>query len=184
MFKVKFYGVGGQGIVTAAKVLSIAVSLYEEKYAATVPAYGHERRGAPVYADVLIDEKQIRSNCFVYEPDMVVIADDSLIDKGVDPGKGAEDGCMFLLSTGSSERLAKHKDLFGYGQMFCLDAGAIARNTIGLDIPNSAILGAIAGVGVVSIEAIEQAIRQHFGEKAGEKNVKAAREAYQAVRKT
>ena len=48
MIKLKFFGLGGQGIVTAAKTLSEAVSIYEEEYAITVPAYGHERRGAPV----------------------------------------------------------------------------------------------------------------------------------------
>ena len=51
MIRLKFYGLGGQGVVTAAKVLSEAVSIYEGKYAVTIPAYGHERRGAPVYTD-------------------------------------------------------------------------------------------------------------------------------------
>ena len=51
MIRLKFYGLGGQGVVTAAKVLSAAVSIYEGKYAVTIPAYGHERRGAPVDTD-------------------------------------------------------------------------------------------------------------------------------------
>ena len=51
MKRLKFYGLGGQGVVTAGKVLSSAVSLHEDKYAITVPAYGHERRGAPVFCE-------------------------------------------------------------------------------------------------------------------------------------
>lgn len=54
MKRLKFYGLGGQGVVTAGKVLSSAVSLHEDKYAITVPAYGHERRGAPVFTDVIV----------------------------------------------------------------------------------------------------------------------------------
>ena len=53
MIKLKFFGLGGQGIVTAAKTLSEAVSIYEEEYAITVPAYGHERRGAPVNTSIM-----------------------------------------------------------------------------------------------------------------------------------
>ncbi len=57
MIKLKFYGLGGQGVVTAAKMFSEAVSLYEDKYAITVPAYGHERRGAPVNTSIIMDEE-------------------------------------------------------------------------------------------------------------------------------
>ena len=65
MKRLKFYGLGGQGVVTAGKVLSSAVSLHEAKYAITVPAYGHERRGAPVFTDVVMDDKPVLVNCFV-----------------------------------------------------------------------------------------------------------------------
>lgn len=81
MIRLKFYGLGGQGVVTAAKVLSAAVSIHEGKYAVTIPAYGHERRGAPVYTDVVVDNEPILLNCFVYEPDIVLVMDPSVREK-------------------------------------------------------------------------------------------------------
>ena len=88
MKRLKFYGLGGQGVVTAGKVLSSAVSLHEDKYAITVPAYGHERRGAPVFTDVVMDEKPVLVNCFVYTPDIVVVMDETIIQKHVDVAQG------------------------------------------------------------------------------------------------
>ncbi len=91
MKQLKFYGLGGQGVVTAAKILSVAVSIHEGRYAITVPAYGHERRGAPVYTDVMVDQKPIQVNCFVYEPDIVVVLDEFIVEKhGIDVGRGKE----------------------------------------------------------------------------------------------
>ena len=62
MKRIKFYGIGGQGAVTAAKVLSQAVSIYQDEYAITVPAYGHERRGAPVFAHIIVDTEPVLLN--------------------------------------------------------------------------------------------------------------------------
>ncbi|NJD01076.1 MAG: pyruvate ferredoxin oxidoreductase, partial [Ruminiclostridium sp.] len=59
MIKVKFYGIGGQGVVTAAKLLCHSVCMYEDRHAKTIPSYGHERRGAPVFSDVIIDDKNV-----------------------------------------------------------------------------------------------------------------------------
>ena len=81
MIKLKFFGLGGQGIVTAAKTLSEAVSIYEEEYAITVPAYGHERRGAPVNTRIMIDSKPVLLNCFVYEPEIVLVSDASFLTR-------------------------------------------------------------------------------------------------------
>ncbi|MDO4548760.1 MAG: 2-oxoacid:acceptor oxidoreductase family protein, partial [Clostridia bacterium] len=105
MKRLKFYGIGGQGVVTAAKTLSIAVSIHEDEYAITVPAYGHERRGAPVYTDMVIDEKPIVLNCFVYEPDIVIVLDASIIDKHkqVDVGKGMHPETVLVINTPSAE---------------------------------------------------------------------------------
>ena len=75
LLQIKFYGIGGQGVVTATKLLAKTVCLFENRYAKTIPAYGHERRGAPVYADIIIDGKEILLNSFIYEPDIVVVLD-------------------------------------------------------------------------------------------------------------
>lgn len=182
MKRIKFYGVGGQGVVTAAKVLSIAVSLYEEKYAITVPAYGHERRGAPVYTDIVIDDEPILMNCFVYEPDMVVVCDEFALEKGIDVGAGKNEDTVLVVNTGKEETARAYAEKFGFQKAYYVNATDIALENIGLNIPNGSMLGAIAATGLVSIESVEAALKQFFGEKAGEKNAKSARDAYGKVK--
>ena len=178
MKKIKFYGVGGQGAVTAAKLLSIAVSLYQNEYAITVPAYGHERRGAPVFAHIIVDDKPVLLNCYVYEPDIVAVFDDKLIDMGVDVGEGCTEDTVLVLNTASPSTAARYREAYGFKTVYACDATDCARRTIGLSIPNSAMLGALARTGVVSIEAVVGAVVEGFG-KNGEKNGGAARYAYE-----
>ncbi len=180
MQKIKFFGIGGQGAVTAAKVLSEAVSLYQDEYAITVPAYGHERRGAPVYAHIIVDTKPVLLNCYVYEPDIVLVMDETIIDKNVNVKEGCHEGTILVLNTGSREVVERYRALFPFKKIFYCDGTKAALNAIGLAIPNSAMLGALAKTGLVSIEAVEKAIKDSFG-KVGEKNVKAARDAYDST---
>ncbi len=178
MHRIKFYGIGGQGAVTAAKVLSQAVSIYQDEYAITVPAYGHERRGAPVFAHIIVDDKPVLLNCYVYEPDIVVVFDETIMDKGVNVGEGCNDDTILVLNTNSEAVVEKYRSAFNFKNIFWGDGTGAAIRNIGLSIPNSAMLGVLARTGVVSIEAIENAIRDSFG-KVGEKNVDAARDAYE-----
>jgi len=183
VINLKFYGLGGQGIVTAAKNLSIAVSIYEEKYAITVPAYGHERRGAPVYTDIMIDDEPILVNCFVYEPDIVLIMDESIIDKHIDIGKGKQEHTICVLNTAHAKTAQMYKETFAFKELFYVDATGIAMKNIRRNIPNGAMLGALARTGVTKIESIEQALKESFGEKAGEINANAARQAFEETAK-
>ena len=180
--RIIFYGIGGQGAVTAAKVLSQAVSIYEDEYAITVPAYGHERRGAPVFAHIIIDKEPVLLNCYVYEPDMVVVMDENLIDKDVNIGSGCTKDTVLVLNTASDESVARFREKYGFETVYKCDATAAALRNIKLNIPNSAILGAMAKTGVVSIEAVEHALTDSFG-KVGEKNARTARDAYEHTEK-
>lgn len=178
MEKIKFYGIGGQGAVTAAKVLSKAVSLYQDEYAITVPAYGHERRGAPVFAHIIVDDKPILLNCYVYEPDIVLVMDESIIDKNVDVGEGCTEKTILVINSGSTQMIQRYKETYGFKEVYACDGTAAAERNIGLSIPNSAMLGALAKTGLVRIDAVENAVRESFG-KVGEKNAQAARDAYE-----
>ena len=181
MKQLKFYGLGGQGVVTATKALSIAVSIHEGKYAITVPAYGHERRGAPVFSDVVMDDEPVKTNCFVYEPDVVVVMDAWIDGKNVDVAKGKRSNTVLVLNADSEETVKRYAEKHGFKEIYFTDATKIALDNIGIGIPNASILGALAKAGVVSIEAIEQALKDFFGEKAGEKNANAARDAFNAT---
>lgn len=178
MKRLKFYGLGGQGVVTAGKVLSSSVSLHEDKYAITVPAYGHERRGAPVFTDVLLDEVPILLNCFVYTPDIVVVMDETIIEKHIDIGKGITPDTILVLNASSMEVMEHYKKSYPFKTIYYVNATQIAIDNIGKGIPNGSSLGALAKTGVVSIESVEKALIEFFGEKAGEKNARAARDSY------
>lgn len=182
MQKLKFYGLGGQGVVTAAKTLSVAVSIYDGKYAITVPAYGHERRGAPVFTDIVVDEEPILLNCFVYQPDIVVVMAEDVVNKNVDITKGMTPETVLILNTSSEEKAKEFHQKYGFKKTYYVDATQIAVDTIGRDIPNGPILGALAKTGIVPVESVEKALYDTFGEKAGEKNANAARKAYEGTR--
>ena len=182
MVKIKIFGIGGQGAVTAAKVLSEAVSLYEGRYAITVPAYGHVRRGAPVFAHIIVDDKPVLLNCYVYEPDIVVVMDEGIIDKKVNVGEGCTPNTVLVLNSGSDDYVRRYREAYGFRDIYVCDATAAAERNMGLSIPNSAMLGALAKTGLVSIEATEKAIADSFG-KVGEMNVNAARDAYEHTEK-
>lgn len=178
MQKIKFYGIGGQGAVTAAKILSVAVSVHQNEYAITVPAYGHERRGAPVYAHIIVDTQPVLLNCYVYEPDIIAVFDDKLIDMGVNVGEGCTEETVMVINTKSVEVARRYREAYGFKKIFVCDATEAAQINIGLTIPNSAMLGALAKTGIVNIDAVDAAVKESFG-KVGEKNAAAARYAYE-----
>ncbi len=182
MIKLKFYGLGGQGIVTAAKMLSEAVSLHEGKYAITVPAYGHERRGAPVNTSIIVDDEPVLINSFVYDPDIVLVMDHTIIEKHVDISQGIHENSILVLNTEDEKVLDIYKK-YNFKEIFYVDGTRIALENIGMAIPNGSMLGALAATGITKIESAEKAIITTFGKKAGEKNAKAAREAYENIKK-
>ena len=176
MKQIKFYGLGGQGIVTAAKVFCEAVAIYENGYAQAIPAYGHERRGAPVYSDAIISQEPIKAKGFVYTPDFVVLFDDSVIEKGINVMEGTSDTTIFVINTPQ----LKDSYPFKNHKQYWVDAQSIALKFLKRDIPNSAMLGALAGVGLVGIDAVRDAIKSKFG-SAAPVNIQAAEAANEQI---
>ena len=172
--KLKFFGLGGQGVVTAAKIFSTAVSLYEDMHAITIPAYGHERRGAPVFTDVVMNEDPILVNSFVYVPDIVLVMDETIIDKHIDVSEGKHDDTILVLNSENPTTLERYQSMYNFKETFYVDGTHIAVETIGKGIPNGSMLGALAATGVVGIDSIEKAIKDMFDAKAGEMNAAAA----------
>jgi len=178
MNRLKFYGLGGQGVVTASRLLVHAVCIGEGRYAKNLPAYGMERRGAPIHADVWLDDEPILPNSFVYEPDGVVLFDSSVIHKGVSIASGVHPS-TFLVANAHRAELPALQAVAAWQRLYIVDATSIALELLGKDIPNSAMLGALARTGVVSLEAICNTLYENFKGKAGDSNVQAARRAYQ-----
>ena len=172
MKQIKIYGLGGQGVVTAAKVLCEAVAIHEDAHAQAIPAYGHERRGAPVYADAIISRQPIKMKGFVYAPDYVVLFDEAVMEKGIDVMAGTSENTVFIVNTDNP----KTSYPFKHHKTYWVDALSVALKEIGRDIPNTAMLGALAGAGLVGMEAVKKAIKSKFGSTA-EVNLKAAEAA-------
>ena len=176
MKQIKMFGLGGQGVVTAAKVFCEAVAIHEEAYAQAIPAYGHERRGAPVYADAMISRDPIKIKGFVYAPDYVVIFDVSVMDKGIDVMVGTSEQTVFIVNAPG----LKESFPFFHHKVFWVDAQEIALTALKIDIPNTAMLGALAGAELVGIEAIRAAIADKF-KAAAQPNLDAAQSAFENI---
>ena len=178
----KFWGVGGQGVVTAAKMLSKAVSLYEDEYAITIPSYGHERRGAPVNTSIIVDGEPVLLNSFVYEPDVVVVFDPTIVEKGVNIVAGIKPESILILNSEDEEVVKRYKAL-GFSTVYYAAGTRIAMEYIKRAIPNSSMLGAVAATGIVKIESVENAIIETFGTQRGKANAEAARRTCDETRK-
>jgi pyruvate ferredoxin oxidoreductase gamma subunit len=176
MKQIKCFGLGGQGVVTGAKLLAEAVVM-QGKYAQTTPAYGHERRGAPVSADVFTSEEPIKVKCFVFEPDVVVLFGTGVLGHGVDVTKGVTEETVFIVNARAGQTLP-----FSAATVYSVDALEISLAETGNDVPNAAMLGAIAAAGLADIDTVAATITKKFGSK-GAANANAARRAYAETRR-
>ncbi len=182
MRELRIHGRGGQGAVIASKLLASALFL-EGKAVQSFPAFGVERRGAPVTAFLRVDEEPIRLRCEITEPDDLIVLDPTLI-AAVDVTAGLKSGGTVLINSEHSPEACG--DLARRFRLATVDASAIARRH-GLGsktqpIVNTAILGAFAAFsGLVSLESVCRAIAEEVPLKS-EDNVAAAREAAGAVR--
>jgi pyruvate ferredoxin oxidoreductase gamma subunit len=184
MFAVRIHGRGGQGVVTAAEMLSVA-AFTEGRYAQAFPSFGSERTGAPVVAFCRICDKPIRLREPVLTPDGLIIQDPTLLHH-VDVFDGLEpDGYILINSTRDLEDLGL-PDLarrFDPDRMLTVPASDIARRTLGHPLPNAALLGGFAALtGAVSLASVETAIRARFSGRIADDNVEAARDASAFVR--
>jgi pyruvate ferredoxin oxidoreductase gamma subunit len=174
MKEIRIHGRGGQGSVTAAELLAVA-AFEDGKFSQAFPAFGVERRGAPVTAFVRLSDKPIRLRSQIYEPDYVIVQDATLVDV-VDVAGGAKPGGFILINT---EKSPESFNLNTKATVRTLDATKVAMDIIGKPIVNTTLIGAFAGVtGEIKPESIQNAVRERFPGKVGEKNAEAIKAAY------
>jgi pyruvate ferredoxin oxidoreductase gamma subunit len=183
MFQVRIHGRGGQGVVSAAEMLSVA-AFDEGGYAQAFPSFGSERMGAPVMAFCRIDEREIRLREPVMQPDALIIQDPTLLHQ-VDLFSGlADEGFVLINSSRSFEDLGLEEFArrFPPQHVRTVAASELALKHAGRPLPNAALLGGFAAMtGRLKIESVAKAIREKFPGKVGEANVAAARDAYELV---
>ena len=183
MFQVRFHGRGGQGVVTAAEILSMA-AFAEGRHAQAFPSFGSERMGAPVVSFCRIDDRPIRTREPVMVPDALIIQDVTLIHQ-VDLFAGLlKDGYVLVNASQHFDELqfGDFFDDFHRNRLLTCPATGIALTQLGRPLPNAAMLGAFAALtGEITLDAIDAAIRQRFSGTAGKQNVAAARAAFRFV---
>lgn len=183
MFQIRIHGRGGQGVVTATEMLSVA-AFAEGRHAQAFPSFGSERTGAPVVAFCRISDREIRVREPIMEPDALIIQDPTLLHQinvlaGLKP-----DGYVLLNSHHSFEDL-------GLGELIrerkadrlcTLPATELGLKHVGRPIPNVPLLAGFAALsGLIKLESVVKAINEKFSGKVAEGNIAAATEAYNLV---
>ncbi|MCB2187601.1 MAG: 2-oxoacid:acceptor oxidoreductase family protein [Deltaproteobacteria bacterium] len=175
MIEVRFHGRGGQGAVTSAELMALA-AIAQGKYAQAFPSFGPERRGAPVQAFLRISDEPIRLREKIYQPDMVVVLDPSLLASG-GVKSGLKEGGTLVAN--SSKDVAAVRGECGFnGRTAVVDADLVAQEELGVPITNTTMLGALLKAsGLLDLSAIEKPLDDRFGRLAA-KNLKALSRAY------
>ena len=183
MFQVRIHGRGGQGVVTAAELLSLA-AFADGRFAQAFPTFGSERMGAPVISFCRIDDRPIRSREPVVEPDALVVQDATLVHQ-VDlfAGLGAEAYLVINTARGLDELgLETIVRRFRAERVVGLPASDMARERLGRPLPNAVLLGALAAdTGVVSLSSLTASIRERFPGATGARNAAAAEAGFAHV---
>ncbi|HPU94148.1 MAG TPA: 2-oxoacid:acceptor oxidoreductase family protein [Candidatus Saccharicenans sp.] len=178
MIEIRFHGRGGQGTVVASKILADALAK-EGNYVQAYPEFGVERRGAPVFAFIRIDNKPIYDKSRIYTPDHVVVVDPTLVE-AIDVTDGLKDGGYIIINSPKKPEEFKFPDKF---KVFTIDATDIAvrhqLGTLAAPIVNTAIVGAVVKIlKLTKLESLIEAIKEGVPQKP-EENVQAAIEAYE-----
>ena len=173
MYEIRWHGRGGQGSFTIAKILGIAASIYEDKYAQAFPSFGPERRGAPVLGFTRIDENKITDRSEIETCDFVVVLDETLWGENV--LKGLKEDSVILINT---DNLDKYKTQTS-NKVVAINATKLALEILNLPITNTAMLGALAGYSkIVKKESCINAIKDTLNPKIAEKNITLFEKAY------
>jgi pyruvate ferredoxin oxidoreductase gamma subunit len=186
MFEVRLHGRGGQGVVTAAELLSVAGFL-DGRQAQAFPSFGSERTGAPVVAFCRIADTEIRTREPVLTPDALVVQDATLLHQ-VDLLAGLRpDGYLLVNSSRSFDELGigEFVGQLRPERLASLPATEIALARIGRPVPNTVLIAGLAALtGIVSLDSVVAAIRGRFSGEIANGNVAAATQGYERVRQS
>ncbi len=180
--EVRWHGRGGQGAVTAAEILAQAAFYDGYRGATAAPFFGAERRGAPIIATNKFAREPVRSFALVQNPAVVVVLDETIL-RVVNVAAGIQpDGIVLINSAKSPDRIVLPPSLrvaVTDATQWAAKAGLINAGAV---LFNTAILGGFSkATGLIGMESIEKALRNHFKGDAGEKNVLGARLAFEGT---
>ncbi len=179
MIEMRFHGRGGQGAVTSAELVAQA-AIDSGRFATAFPSFGPERRGAPVVAFARVADEPIRVRAKVYNPNVVIVLDPSLLEIAK-PTEGLVQDGILVINTSDDEKTVR--DHLSYqGRLALVDALKIAREVIGLPITNTTMVGAlIRGTEVLTVESLEEPFKRRFGRIAA-RNLDAMKRAWEETK--
>ncbi|HQG04547.1 MAG TPA: 2-oxoacid:acceptor oxidoreductase family protein [Thermoleophilia bacterium] len=182
--EIRWHGRGGQGAVTAAKMVA-EVALGQNRYFQAFPEYGPERSGAPIVAFTRISDEPIQVYSGVEHPDIVVVLDPSLLSI-VDVTSGAPDDAIVLVNSDLPPAQLRARSNLQGRRLYTVAATKIATETIGRPIPNTPMVGALVRItGMFPIEDVVEFLRADFSKKFSPKvvegNIKALMRSYEEV---
>ncbi|MFC1753606.1 2-oxoacid:acceptor oxidoreductase family protein [Thermoproteota archaeon] len=184
MQEVRWHGRGGQGVVTASQLLARS-AMREGKYIQAFPEFGPERMGAPIKAYTRISNQPINIHSGISFPDIVIVLDPTLVGH-VDFGSGLTDDGLIIVNTNlNTESVIKAANLEGK-KVIVIDATKVALETIGRNITNTAVMGALVkATGIVNLESVIKEIEESFGSKFNRKlidnNIASAKRCYEEL---
>jgi pyruvate ferredoxin oxidoreductase gamma subunit len=184
--EIRWHARGGQGIVTAAKVLADAC-LNDGGYVQAFPEYGPERAGAPIRAFNRVSDKVIRLYGPILHPKVISIADATLMD-AVNVTEGAPDDAIYVVNTSKDPKTIRESLPAKDSQkVYAVDATKIALDCFGRPMPNSSMLGAICrATAVVDMDTLLENVEKSFGKKFARKvidgNLDATRRGFEEAR--
>jgi 2-oxoacid:acceptor oxidoreductase gamma subunit (pyruvate/2-ketoisovalerate family) len=177
----RWHGRGGQGAWTASELLARA-AIHEGKYIQSFPEFGPERMGAPVKAYTRISDEPIRLHCAVYNPNLAIVMDPTLLAT-VPVTEGLGETGILILNTPKDPKTMKEELKMTKGNVWTVPATEIAMRVLGRAITNTAMLGVVTrATGVVKMESIEKALHERFPEPLAEKNMGVIKEAYKEAK--
>ena len=182
--EIRWHGRGGQGAVTAAKMVA-ELALGEGKYFQAFPEYGPERSGAPIVAFTRVSDTPIQVYSGIEHPQIVVVLDSSLL-KIVDVTKGAPGDVVVLVNSERSPAQLRKDSALKDGRLYTIAATRIAVETIKRPIPNTPMVGALTRItGLFDIDDVVTFLREDFGKKFPPKvvegNIAAITRSYEEV---
>ncbi len=188
MIQIRIHGRGGQGVVTSAELIAIA-AFKNNLYSQAFPFFGVERSGAPIQAFARISETPITVREHIYEPDIVIIQDATLLESD-DVLFGATKKTKIIVNTSQNaseiENKIKNEKIQSFipveKNIYTADASKIALEILGRNIMNTTVLGVFAKfTGLINLQSLREAISEKFsykGKKITEANIAAAEAAY------
>ena len=185
LLEVRWVGRGGQGAVTAAKILAES-ALLEGKFIQAFPEFGPERMGAPVKSFTRISAKPLTVHCQVRSPDISVLLDSTLLGT-VDIAEGVGKNGLIIVNSKDNPKALRQKMALSARKLYTVDASGITVRLFGKNIPNTPMLAAVVKAsGVLKLDSVIQIFKDEYSRKFKDeiikKNIEAMRTAYEETK--